>query len=146
MADLVVTASQVKKASNSVMDSGANGAALVAGEVVYKDAEDGNKVKLADCNVAGPDYEAAGALGIMVNSCPGTSGQEADYVAEGDVELGAGAAMTVGTPYFLSPNAGKLCPLADIPAGGAAVVTYVGTAKTASVLSVKIHRTGVLKP
>lgn len=144
MADLNPTPAQVKRATNSVLGEGPNGAALLAGEAVYKDAEDGNKVKLADCNVAGPDYEAAGVLGIMVNSCPAANGQLAQFVSEGDVELGADAAMTQGRPYFLSGNAGNLCELADIPSGG--VVTYVGTAKSATVLAVKIHRTGVLKP
>lgn len=59
------------------------------------------------------------------------------------IEYGtAGVTMTGGTAYYLSPNAGGICPLADVVSG--AQVVLLGVATSTTVLRLDILNSGVV--
>lgn len=134
MADISITAANVVKGSNAVVEAGTAGAAITAGQVVYKDAADG-KYKLADADSA--TAAAKAPRGIALNGA--SDGQPLSIIRSGDVTIGA--TLTPGTAYYLSPVAGGIAPLADVASGDDVVL--LGLAESASVLAVDIQITGV---
>jgi hypothetical protein len=134
MADLSITAANVVKGSNAVVEAGTAGATITAGQVVYKDAADG-KYKLADADSA--TAAAKAPRGIALNGA--SDGQPLSIIRSGDVTIGA--TLTAGTAYYLSPVAGGIAPLADVASGDDVVL--LGLAESASVLAVDIQITGV---
>lgn len=133
MADLSLTASAVVAGSGATIVSGTAGATITAGQCVYFDSSD-SKYKLADCDSA--TAAVRDVVGIALNGA--SAGQPIDVIRDGDLTLGS--VLTGGIPYFLSPNAGGICPIADIEVGD--YYTLIGIAKSATVLSVKIHASG----
>ena len=85
MADLVITASQVKAGAGAVEGTGVAGATVTAGQSVYEDATDG-KIKLADCNLS---LAAAKAKGVSLHGA--LAGQPLRYQKGGKLVAGAGA-------------------------------------------------------
>ena len=134
MADISITAANVVKGSNAVVEPGTAGATITAGQVVYKDAADG-KYKLADADSA--TAAAKAPRGIALNGA--SDGQPLSIIRSGDVTIGA--TLTAGTAYYCSPVAGGICPLADVASGDDVVL--LGLAKSTSVLAVDIQVTGV---
>ena len=134
MADISITAANVVKGSNAVVEPGTAGATITAGQVVYKDAADG-KYKLADADSA--TAAAKAPRGIALNGA--SDGQPLSIIRSGDVTIGA--TLTPGTAYYLSPVAGGIAPLADVASGDDVVL--LGLAESASVLAVDIQITGV---
>ena len=135
MADISITAANVVKGSNAVVEAGTAGATITAGQVVYKDAADG-KYKLADADSA--TAAAKAPRGIALNGA--SNNQPLSIIRSGDVTIGA--TLTPGTAYYLSPTtAGGICPLADVASGDDVVL--LGLAESASVLAVDIQITGV---
>jgi len=134
MADISITAANVVKGSNAVVEAGTAGATITAGQVVYKDAADG-KYKLADADSA--TAAAKAPRGIALNGA--SDGQPLSIIRSGDVTIGA--TLTPGTAYYLSPVAGGIAPLADVASGDDVVL--LGLAESASVLAVDIQITGV---
>jgi hypothetical protein len=63
MADLVITASQVKAGAGAVEGTGVAGAAITAGQSVYEDQADG-KIKLSDSNLS---LAAAKSRGVALH-------------------------------------------------------------------------------
>ena len=63
MADLAITASQVKAGASAVEGTGVAGATITAGQSVYEDATDG-RIKLADSNLS---LAAAKAKGVALH-------------------------------------------------------------------------------
>lgn len=133
MADLSLTASAIVAGSGAYVLSGTAGATITAGQAVYLDSSD-SKYKLADCDSA--TAAVRDVVGIALNGA--SDGQPIDIITEGDLTVGS--VLTGGIPYFLSPNAGGICPIADIAVGD--YYTIIGIAKSATVLSVKIHASG----
>lgn len=135
MADLTITASSVVPAASVAIYSGTAGGTITAGQAVYKDLTDSNKLKACDADVAA----SAVCAGIALNNA--SSGQAVHYMSEGD--LNPGATVAVGVPYFVSTTAGGICVLGDLATGD--YITYLGTGTTTSNISVKIHVSGAAK-
>lgn len=134
MADISITAANVVKGSNAVVEAGTAGAAITAGQVVYKDAADG-KYKLADAD--GATAAAKAPRGIALNGA--SDGQPLSIIRSGDVTIGA--TLAAGTAYYLSPTPGGIAPVADVLSGDDVVL--IGLAESTSVLAVDIQITGV---
>ena len=107
MADLVITASQVKAGAGAVEGTGVAGETTTAGQSVYEDAADG-KIKLADANLS---LAAAKARGIALHGA--LANQPIRYQKGGKCIVGAGAAPAKGTIYGVSGTAGGIAKLGD---------------------------------
>jgi len=134
MADLTLTAANVLAGSNATTNLGTAGATITAGQVVYFD-DTTKTYKLADTDSATAAVRSP--VGIALNGA--SSGQPLMVLTGGDITLGA--VLTAGVAYYLSGNAGGICPVADVAAGDYPVV--LGMAKSTSVLSVHIVEAGV---
>lgn len=138
-ADLVVTAANVVKATVSGYTyrgaRGIAGATITAGQVVYKDASDSDKIKLADNDTSSA---TAAAVGIAMHAA--LAGQPIEYCESGPVSFGA--ILTAGHIYVLSSTAGAICPHADLAA--ADYSTRLGWAYSTSILIVDILATGIV--
>ena len=133
MADLSITATSVIAGSDSVGENGFLGATVTAGQLVYKDSADG-LWKLADANGVAA---ARTPGGIALNG--GVPGQPVRVHKSGDITLNA--VLTVNTAYFLSDTPGGICPAADV--GSGEYGTFVGIAKSTTVLKVNLTSSGV---
>ena len=120
MADLTVTASQVKAGAGAVEGTGVAGTTVTAGQPVYEDATDG-RIKLADSNLS---LAAAKARGVALHGA--LANQPIRYQKGGKVILGAGAAPVKGTIYVVSATAGGIAPAADLVSGWHATILGVG--------------------
>lgn len=134
MADLSITAANVIAGSGAKKTLGTAGATITAGKAVYLDSAD-NKYKLADCDSA--IAAARSPAGIALNGA--SDGQPLVVLEEGPITIGA--TMDDGIAYYLSPNPGGICPVADILAGDYSVV--LGFATSTTVLEVNIQEAGV---
>jgi hypothetical protein len=110
--------------------------------VVYKDASDSNKFKLADANSATEAVRTA--YGIALNGA--SSGQPLTVQDAGEITIGA--TVAVGTVYVLSATPGGIAPAApgvtDLVTG--MYTSIIGIGKTATVLKLKIFNGGVAVP
>lgn len=135
MVDLTITAANVIKGANSIIDNGLAGASILAGQTVYKEAATG-LYKLADSNSA--TVEARLPVGIALN--PALTGQPVAVQTSGD--LGFGAILTAGAGYYCSETPGGIQPVADLTAGE--LVTLLGFATSTSNLNIRIQSSGVV--
>lgn len=138
MADLTITASQVLTGTGAVVSNGTAGATLTAGQPVYIDSTDSNKIKAA----LATSSAAADCVGIALHAA--LSGQPIQYQTAGTITLGAGAAPTKAMRYTLSGTAGGIAPDtgADEIASGE-FATYLGTADASNGLILSLHASGV---
>lgn len=123
--DLSITAANVTPSANAVIRDGIAGAAITAGQLLYRDSTASYVLKLADANSA-----TAGArvvCGIAINSA--SSGTKVNYVVS-DPALVIGATVANGTVYVLSATAGGIAPLADLTSGWYGFVIGLGTSTT----------------
>ena len=107
MADLTISGT-VTPSSSALTETMTAGAAISAGEVVYKDSSDSDKAKLAQAD--GTEAEAT-VYGIAANSA--ASGQPVEVVRK-DSALAIGATVAVGDFYVVSATAGGIAPNADL--------------------------------
>lgn len=134
MADLSITPANVVAGGSSVTTDGTAGAAITAGQVVYRDAATGRYL-LADNNSG--TAAARSPAGIALNGA--ATGQPVEVLTRGAVTIGA--TLTPGVAYYLSATAGGICPVADLTTGH--YPTIMGIATSASVLDVLIHESRV---
>lgn len=135
MADLSITATSVVKGANARTVDGVAGETVAAGQLGYKAAATGKWMK-SDADSA--TAEARDVHGIFLNGA--SLNQPVEVQTFGDITLGA--TLTVNTPYYLSgATAGGICPIADVGAGE--YLVQVGIARTAAILELDIHATGV---
>ncbi len=120
MADLAITASQVKAGAGAVEGTGVAGATVTAGQSVYEDATDG-RIKLADANLS---LAAAKAKGVALHGA--LANQPIRYQKGGKAIVGAAAAPAKGTIYVVSGTAGGIAPAADLVSGWHATILGVG--------------------
>lgn len=124
MADLTITATAVLASAGAQTAEGIAGVAITAGQAVYIDTGDSNKLKLADANSAAASVVA----GIALNGA--AAGQPVEYVTkDDDFTPGATLSLSVASmkPVFvLSDTAGGIKPVADLAAGDYPVVLMVG--------------------
>lgn len=134
MADLTITAASVVAGAGATTRSGTAGATITAGQVVYLDSATGT-YKLADADGAAALRSPAG---IALHAS--LSGQPLKILTEGPITIGA--TVVAGVAYYLSPNAGGICPVADLLAGD--YPTILGIATTTAIIDVKIHESGAV--
>ncbi len=132
MADLTITAASVVKGANAVLEAGTSGATITAGQVVYRDSS--YKYQLCDADSATAD--AKKIRGVALNGA--SDGQPLTILKDGEVTIGA--TLVAGTTYVLSDTAGGIAPQADLGSGDD--VSILGSAKSTSIISVKINNTG----
>jgi hypothetical protein len=132
MADLSITAADVKTTEGSAFRTVQFGETATAGETVYLKSSD-QKFWLGDNGAA----DTADVEGIVL---VGNATDEWGIVqTSGDIDVGA--TLTVGTVYVQSATAGGIAPEADI--ASTEYVTILGVAKTAALLALEINATGV---
>jgi hypothetical protein len=107
MADLTVTAASVLLTSGSV-ESGTAGAAITAGQALYKDSTDSYSLKLAQADGTAAE---ADAVGIALHAAG--DGQPIAYARTGAV-INIGATTAKTTTYVVSATAGGVAPQADL--------------------------------
>lgn len=133
MADITITPGNVVPSLKANIIPVIFGATVAAGELVFLDASDNNRAKLADGNSGTAAVRAV--VGMAVNG--GAAGQPGSVVLE-DPDLAIGAhGVTIGEPLFLSNTPGKVMPYADIAAGN--YTAHVAQAKTATTVSFKVN-------
>lgn len=137
MADITVTPANVVTYAGGSYETGTAGATITAGQTLYKDSADDNKLKLADANASAT---TATVCGIALHAA--TSGQPIRYQTGGDVN--PGATVTVGTIYVQSGTAGGIAPSADLLTGLYATILGVGI--TASKIKLILYNSGVAVP
>jgi hypothetical protein len=135
MADLTVTATSVVTVSGGSYTTGTAGATITAGQTLYVDTADSNKLKLADSDSATSTVRTC--CGIALNG--GAAGQPIRYQTGGS--LNPGATLAVGQVYVLSDTAGGIMPYADLEAGD--YVFILGYATTTSNLTLALTEVGV---
>lgn len=136
MADLSITSGQVLPGAGAVIqDMISFNAALVAGDVVFKDDETGSAGR-ADCNAAQADTRTP--YGIALNTA--AVGQPVRVLRSGRITIGA--TVTPGTAYFSSSSPGGLCPVGDLTTGMSP--TFIGIAVSTTELLVNITPSGVI--
>lgn len=127
-ADLSITAANVIPSSAAVIQTGTAGAAITAGQLVYKSAAD-RKFYLAD-----GDSGTSGVrdcYGMAVTSSG--AGAPVSVVIEDPSLQIAASGLTNGTIYILSATAGGLAPAADATTGW--YVTVVAVAKSGTTIA-----------
>jgi len=134
MADLTITAASVIAGTGAKSVSGTAGATITAGQTVYLDSAD-NEYKLADCDSATEAVRSP--VGIALHGA--SDGQPLKVHTKGLITIGA--TMTAGATYYLSQNAGGICPIADLGSGD--YRTIIGIATSTTVLDVQIIESGV---
>lgn len=134
MADITITAASVVAGSDSVQEQGIIGETITAGQAVYQNSTDRKWYK-ADNNSATAEVRIA--KGIALNG--GGVNQPLRIHREGDITIGG--TMTAGVAYYLGDTPGGICPVADLASGE--YPCLMGIAKSTTVLSVKIHYSGV---
>jgi hypothetical protein len=115
-------------------ENGTLGAAVTAGQALYKAAADG-KWYLADNNAA--SAEVRQAKGIALNG--GGAGQPVRVLKSGLCTIGG--TMTAGVAYYLSDTPGGICPVGDVGAGEYSCL--IGMATTTAILDVRFQYSGV---
>ena len=130
MADLTITAASVISGDGSTTVTGTAGAAITAGQAVYKDTVTG-KYLLADADSA--TVAQRRAVGIALNGA--ALNQPVTVLTSGTYTVGS--AVTPGVAYYLSATAGGICPVADIGAGE--FVCLIGFATNATTIAVAIQ-------
>ena len=131
MSALTVTASSVLKGANASTNQGTAGATITAGQPLYIDAADSNKLKPCDADAS---TAAASAVGIALHGA--SSGQPITYVTE-DYDFTPGATLVTAKIYVVGGSAaGDINPSADITTGWYPVVLFVAKSTTKAVLKI----------
>lgn len=124
MADLTVTAASVVPGTGAILEKMTAGAAITAGQTVYKDASDSNKAKLFDADSA----TAAARVFYGIAVCNAASGQPVVVQTAGNLTIGA--TVAVGVAYYASDTPGGICPFADLEAGDYPTIIGIGISTT----------------
>lgn len=118
MADITVTAANVKAGANAVVKTVTAGVAINAGQVVYQDTSD-KKYKLADADA----QATARVAGIALNDA--AADQPLEVQTDGDIDVGG--TVVVGEVYLVSVTAGGIAPEADVLTGDYVSILGIGT-------------------
>lgn len=124
MADITITAANVVKGTGAIVRNGIAGATITAGQNVYKDTGDADKLKLTDAD-AGSDLVAT-IDGVALHGA--TAGQPLAYQDDGPITIGG--TVAAGVTYVASDNAGGICPDADATSGSRKSILGVGISTT----------------
>ena len=138
MADFSITPANVVPDSDATIVDGVYGEAIDAGEWVYRDSSDSNKLKLADADA----LATAAAVGMA--SVSGASGVTGKMVTAGHVSTGTVSGAAAGLTTVISTTAGKSCLESDIGSGD--FTTLAGIWTSTSKIKVAPVASGVAKP
>lgn len=131
MAAITITAANVVPSGTSYgTETGTAGATITAGQALYKDTGDSNKLKLADANSSSLTATVAG---IALHAA--SSGQPITYQNSGSITIGG--TVVAGTIYVAGATAGEINPSSDLTTGWR--TSIIGVATSASVIAIKIH-------
>lgn len=150
MADVVIAASDVvlgtdeefvevaflRTSTGTALGVGTAGEAVAAGQVVYKNGSDGDRLYLAD---NGTEAQAE-AAGVAMNSA--AVDQVVVYATAGPVYLGP--VLQNAEVYALSSTLGAVAQIADVGAGS--YLTHLGYGDGVSILYLDIRARGLLMP
>jgi hypothetical protein len=125
---VTITPANVAKGAGSELGEGTAGATIAAGDSLYIDTADSNKLKLCDANAASP---ANAFEGIALHGA--ANNQPIKYLKAGDITIGG--TLVQAQVYVQSATPGKIAPAADLASGW--TTTVIGVAKTSGVLTVK---------
>ena len=108
------------------------GATLAAGKVVYADATTSPSGQLKGCTSGGVPATYA-VVGILITG--GNSGQLAIYAKQGQINMTVAGNLTVAAEYYMSANAGNICPVGDLATGNQNIL--LGSGFSASVFQIQ---------
>ena len=129
MSAISITASSVLKSATGSRAWGIAGTTITAGQALYSDTGDSNKLKLADANGTAPANTFAG---IAENNA--SAGQPVSYVGIDTGGFTIGATVLAGDTIWLSPTPGGITKTqADLVAG--CTVICLGTMLTTTALA-----------
>lgn len=134
MADVSITASSVVKSSGN-STNGTAGATITAGQPLYKDSTDANKLKVADASAEA----TAAVVGIALHGA--SPGQPIEYLTNG--VLTVNSVLTASEVYCLSATAGGIAPVADLLS--TQYRSVLGVATSATTLKVTLNVSGTAK-
>ena len=134
MADVTVTAANVELVSGTT-SSGVSGETITAGEAVWVDTGDSNKIKLADADLSAA---AATVSGVAIQGS--TTGNLVVYALTGAV-IDIGGTVVKGGVYVLSATAGGVAPEADLASG--MYTSILGTASSTTNITLDIRNSGI---
>lgn len=138
MAAISITSSSVIKSSVGQRSIGIAGTTITAGQALYIDGTDGNKLKLADANGTAPANTFAG---IAENSA--STGQPVCYVGLDSGGFNIGATVLAGDTIWLSPTPGGITKTeADLIAGCTKIT--IGNMLTTTTLNINPTVGGVV--
>lgn len=139
MANLAITADQVKFVQGEAPIRGTFGSTVTAGMLVYQDSDD-NKFYPGNCRQTsnGP----AKVVGPSLSS--GVAGQEGSIQTDGIIDIGATAAPIKGTTYVLAGTDGLWMPIADQTTGDWCVM--VAVAGDNNQMHLAMNNFGIRKP
>jgi hypothetical protein len=132
MADLSITAANVKLKTSTGVFVLQVGEAVAQGRTLYQRASDG-KYMLGDADVL------ATSLVRYIALTPASTDGYVVAVRDGEIDLGA--TLTAGATYVASTTPGGIAPIADLASGD--FKTILGTARDASTLVLDIAATGI---
>ena len=134
MADISVTAANVKTVAGSPTRTMTAGATITAGTSLYDDGANGAKLALATAVATGK------LVGVALNG--GGSGQPISVQTGGNYN--PGVAVVAGTTYVVSANAaGCIAPIADLASTNVSAI--LGTATSTSNIKIGILNSEVAK-
>ena len=139
MADFTITAAQVTRTTGATA-TGTAGATITAGQVLYVDTADANKLKLFDANGSA---DAQICVGISLHGA--SSGQPIEYITDGTLILTTGAALSSAGQVVIGSGTtpGAMAPRTDLAVGWRAnVLGYLDS--TGKILKVNISRADVV--
>jgi hypothetical protein len=136
MVDVTVTAASVIASGQAEKESGIAGAAITAGQSVYKEAATG-QFKLTDVDSA--TAEVRNCYGVALN---GAAIGQSVTVAKSDPDFTPGATLVKGSRYYASSTPGGVAPEADVTSGK--YVVLLGVASSTSKLILRPWNTGVV--
>ena len=140
MAAISITAANVIPSSTASRSLGVAGATITAGQAVYIDTTDSNKIKLADANGTTPANTFAG---IAENGA--TAGQKISYVTNDTAGFTIGATVPVlsGDTIWLSPTAGGITKTQADLISGCTVIT-IGNMLSTTTMNLNPNTGGVV--
>lgn len=135
MADLTITAANVRAESDARIQTGTAAETITPGDALYNNSS--SQLALADATDAAKDA----LVGVSVGYAD--AGEKLAYVTSGGMDVGA--TLTVGEAYGCSPNAaGGIAPTSDL--GSTNYVSFLGIATTTTRLVLGILNTGEALP
>jgi hypothetical protein len=136
MSDITISSSLVQPGESVPTSLAISGADFSApGMLLYIDGSDRGRAKKADALT----FAKSQVAGVNLNAA--TTGQPLIYQTDGT--YGVGGALTVGTVYVASTNAGGIAPITDMTTGS--YVSVWGVALTTAQIDIARFNSGVAK-